>query len=184
MFDRHFFFLFDRLKITKSERTTIMSISVLLLIVSLGAASIEPSHTFDDAFYAKTDSLFSVYQTIRASEHAEIMARYETTNSDNTPELMALTLNPQNDTQKSTITTKAVASKATAKNPDPQSIVLNLATQQELSRLPGIGPKTAEAIIDYRRENGPFQDASHIMRVKGIGSKKWEQIRPYLRLNE
>jgi competence protein ComEA len=184
MLDRHFFFLFDKIKITKSERTTIMSISVLLLIVSLGAATIEPNQQFDDSFYEKTDSLFSVYQTIRATEHAEIMARYETNGTGNTPELGALTSNPQNDTQEPTITTKAVASKSTAKNPDPQSIVLNLATQQELSRLPGIGPKTADAILEYRREHGPFQDLSHITRVKGIGSKKWEQIRPYLRLNE
>jgi competence ComEA-like helix-hairpin-helix protein len=56
---------------------------------------------------------------------------------------------------------------------------LNTATAPELELLPGIGPKTAAAIVARRRENGPFADWQEVLEVPGIGPHTVEQIRPY-----
>lgn len=56
-------------------------------------------------------------------------------------------------------------------------ININTATKEELETLPGIGPKTAQKIIDYRKEHGPFKSTKDIQNVSGIGPKKYEQIK-------
>ena len=62
------------------------------------------------------------------------------------------------------------------------SIDVNTATLEQLVALPGIGPATAEKILEYRKENGPFDSAEDLLEISGIGPKKLAQIRPYLRL--
>jgi len=57
---------------------------------------------------------------------------------------------------------------------------INKATMEELESLPGIGPKTAEAIIQYRDNNGPFKCVEDLLSVKGIGPKKLERIREHV----
>ncbi len=57
---------------------------------------------------------------------------------------------------------------------------INTADEAILSALPGIGPKTAVAIISYRTENGKFQTTQDLQQVKGIGEKKYAKIEPYL----
>ena len=59
---------------------------------------------------------------------------------------------------------------------------INTADAAELMTLPGIGPKTADSIIDYRSNVGSFASVDDLMKVKGIGAKKLEKLRPYLTL--
>lgn len=54
---------------------------------------------------------------------------------------------------------------------------INRATVAELQTLPGVGPKTAEAIISNRETMGRFIQVDDLMRVKGIGPKRMEQLR-------
>jgi competence protein ComEA len=56
---------------------------------------------------------------------------------------------------------------------------INSATAAELSLLPGVGPSKAEAIVKYRAAN-PFKQVDQIMRVKGIGKKSFQSMKPYL----
>jgi competence protein ComEA len=56
-------------------------------------------------------------------------------------------------------------------------ININLASLEELETLPGIGPVTAQKIIDYRQANGPFQTLEAIMDVSGIGPATFERIK-------
>lgn len=62
-------------------------------------------------------------------------------------------------------------------------VSLNSATLEELDTLPGIGPVTAQAILDYREANGPFTSLDELTNVYGIGEKTMEKIRPYLVLS-
>jgi len=59
---------------------------------------------------------------------------------------------------------------------------INSAGIEELCTLKGIGEVTAERIIAYREENGPFTDIRQITNVEGIGPGKYEDIRGYITL--
>lgn len=56
-------------------------------------------------------------------------------------------------------------------------IHLNTASQAELESLPGIGPVTAQEILAYRAQNGPFASIEDLQKVPGIGEKTFEGIR-------
>lgn len=56
-------------------------------------------------------------------------------------------------------------------------INVNKATMEELSTLPGIGPKTAQAILAFRNEHGPFKSVEDLLQVRGLGPKKLAAIR-------
>ncbi len=63
-----------------------------------------------------------------------------------------------------------------------EDINLNTATAAQLVQLPGIGPSYAERIIAYRTEHGSFKTVDELENVKGIGKKRLEQIRPFVRV--
>ncbi len=57
---------------------------------------------------------------------------------------------------------------------------VNRAPWFEWTLLEGIGEKTAKKIVAFREEHGHFQTIEDVSRVPGIGPKTWEQIRPWL----
>lgn len=60
------------------------------------------------------------------------------------------------------------------------AININTATKDELVALPGIGPAKAQAIVDHRKAHGPFKTVEDLKDVKGIGAKRFEQLKPDL----
>jgi competence ComEA-like helix-hairpin-helix protein len=69
------------------------------------------------------------------------------------------------------------------KKPPAGKVALDRATAADLARVPGIGPKTAQAIVEYRAAHGPIRDLRDLLNVKGIGEKKLERIRSCLVLS-
>jgi len=75
----------------------------------------------------------------------------------------------------------AFASAAHANKKPPEAPVnLNTATSEELQQVPGIGPVTAEKILQMRKSYGAFKSVDDLRAVRGIGPKRLEKMRKYL----
>ncbi len=61
-------------------------------------------------------------------------------------------------------------------------VSLNSATVQQLDTLPGVGPVTAQKIVDWRKAHGKFTSIGELQEVDGIGPKTYADIAPHLRL--
>ena len=79
----------------------------------------------------------------------------------------------------------ASASVSQAKTADtkaaPAPVVnINTAPAEQLERLPGVGPRTAARIIEYRQKNGGFKKVEELMNVRGIGEKAFLRMKNQL----
>jgi uncharacterized protein len=61
-------------------------------------------------------------------------------------------------------------------------VELNSASSELLQRVSGLGPKLADAVVDYRKENGPFQKRKELLKVPRLGAKAFEQAAGFLRI--
>jgi len=68
------------------------------------------------------------------------------------------------------------------KQPLTGKVAINRATAEQLEGLPGIGPDLAKRIVEYRQAHGPFKSIDELLNVRGIGKKKLEALRPYVKL--
>ncbi len=61
-------------------------------------------------------------------------------------------------------------------------IDVNAADTTQLIAVPGIGPVLAKRIVEFRDRHGKFRSLNDLLKVKGIGAKKLEKIRPYIKI--
>ena len=59
-------------------------------------------------------------------------------------------------------------------------ININTADAVQLAKLPQVGPKMAQRILDFRKNNGNFKRAQDLMKVKGIGEKVFAKLQPLI----
>lgn len=64
--------------------------------------------------------------------------------------------------------------------PPPHSVDLNAATEKQLEQLPGVGPTTAKAIVEFRAKSGRFRRIEDLLVIRGISESKLNKIRPYV----
>src|SRR5882724_170906 len=74
----------------------------------------------------------------------------------------------------------AVSATATTKKPPVQPININAANFEQLQEVPGIGPATADKILQMRKSYGPFKSVDDLLAIRGIGPKRLEKMRKYL----
>lgn len=70
------------------------------------------------------------------------------------------------------------------KTPDSNNFKVNINTGgvEELKTLPGVGDSLAQKIINYRNENGKFKTVDDLKNVSGIGEKKFESMKKYVKI--
>jgi competence protein ComEA len=73
---------------------------------------------------------------------------------------------------------KAQTPKATATATAP--VNLNTASADQLTTIPGVGPKMAERIIEYRQKNGGFKKVEDLTNVSGVGEKSFLKMKPLI----
>lgn len=66
------------------------------------------------------------------------------------------------------------------KKPPAQPVNLNTANSEQLQQVPGIGPATADRILQMRKSYGSFKSVNDLMAIRGIGPKRLEKMRKYL----
>jgi comEA protein len=144
------------LKLSPSEKKGILVISGILLISFIIQWS-KPHIVKNDLYdYRKSDSIFIALSKDTSTVDTPVSIKYQ-----------------------QPVIEKKVKRKAPTK-PALKSIDINTAQQTELEKLPRIGPATAKNIIEYRKEHGYFKKLKDIQKVKRIGPKTLEQIRPFI----
>jgi competence protein ComEA len=78
----------------------------------------------------------------------------------------------------------AGSSKSAAQASPDAPVDLNAATVDALTTVPGIGQTIAERIVAWREEHGPFRRVEDLMKVKGIGEKTFDKLRPYIKVGK
>jgi competence protein ComEA len=66
------------------------------------------------------------------------------------------------------------------KKPPLRPVNIDTATSEELQQVPGIGPATAEKILQMRKSYGPFKSVDDLLAIRGLGQKRLEKMRKYL----
>jgi competence protein ComEA len=66
------------------------------------------------------------------------------------------------------------------KKPPAKPVNINTATSEELRQVPGIGPATAQKILQMRKSYGPFKSVDDLLAIRGLGEKRLDKMRKYL----
>lgn len=69
---------------------------------------------------------------------------------------------------------------ANKKKPPAKPVNINTATSEELQQVPGIGPATAQKILQMRKSYGPFKSVDDLLAIRGLGQKRLDKMRKYL----
>lgn len=153
----------NRYGFTETEIKVFLFVVVMFLFgISykiMSAGHIEKSIEFD---YSEEDSTFNAIKNKFAESPDS--NKFNTTNIDYKQEVLDF-----NDAD--------FNSNSKAKEKKIGRVNLNDANISQLIALPGIGQKTAERIIEYRKARGKFSSKSEIQNVKGIGSAKYEKFK-------
>lgn len=168
---------FSNIGFTKNE-TRVVLLIVAVLIIGAGIKYYKYLFTGDNTQYDYTNSDSEFRKLTEDTRKKE----FEVTNNDTINEedsgKLSVEMNKEQDSLESLEKEPKISKKELKLR--EKSINLNTAGADELVSLPGIGESTAEKIIEYRNKKGKFKKIQDIMKVKGIGQKKFDSIKEYL----
>lgn len=73
---------------------------------------------------------------------------------------------------------------AAGKSTPAGKVNINTASAEQLATLPGVGPKLAARIVEYRSKAGSFRAPQELLNVKGVGEKNYTKLEPWLTVGE
>lgn len=179
MLKRKLFFWLERLNITRQERIAVLSLTSLLFSLILVNHFYEPSPDYDRSDYARLRARFEARTAALKQEQQQLMARYKPIGQRTNQSF------PAADTTDTTHSHPNLPQADKSKKDSGAKVSLidiNKASVTALEALPGVGPAIAGRIVAYRKKHGLFQTIKDLREVKGIGKKRLEKIRPFIKL--
>ena len=73
---------------------------------------------------------------------------------------------------------------ANKKKPPVKPVNINTANSEQLQQVPGIGPATAQKILQMRKAYGPFKSVDDLLAIRGLGQKRLDKMRRYLTVGQ
>jgi len=155
---RDYFFWIERLQITRKERIVISILLVLIVVTVASAAFIKHQYVYSSQNYDNIRREFERKSALIEAKKVEDLKKYTAQNES--------------------IENKELIVEVT------ESVIININTAnvEELQKLKGIGETYAQRIVDYRLENGEFKAVVELLNVKGIGNKRLEDIKAFIKL--
>lgn len=169
---RMLFFAADRLQISKAERLSVVTMLIIVLLLSVLSGIVRPRYAYNPEEYREIEKLFREKVRQAEAEKKYIAEKYY----------------PDTAVSVAEVDTKAELVKRDADAPPPEQtaytriVNINTAGLMELQSLKGIGATYARRILEYRDRNGKFNSTDELLKVKGIGKKRLESIRPFIKL--
>ena len=145
--------------LTPSETRVIFIISVIIIISGILQYYGNPYSKQANIDYSKADSVFSRLSHQKGNKDKQ----YDYLNDENKK-----------------ATTRDVNNRESSHTRFSKPININTADENDLKKLPRIGPAMAKRIIEFRLINGPYNSVDELKKVKGIGEKTFNKIKPYL----
>lgn len=177
------YFLTSRLQISSAEKTTVLTLGMLLLLISGGQQflSAGAARAYEAPYYSERIAVFETKAQQTARELAGLQQQYY-------PETDAISLPPEPES-----TPPAAAMREATAEPEDslqqapaesEKININTATSAQLETLPGIGPAIAGRIIEHRNTHGSFQRIEDIKNVRGIAEGRFSKIKELITVGE
>ncbi len=161
----------NRIKSTFFITSQELYIISILLIGSLIGVLIQPINNNDDILIKKA---FTIAEQNTEKSLESNSEKIQESNSSESNTLGSNTTESSSNINQTQQVKKLTVEDAYAN--ESNKINLNTASKSELMRIPGVGEKTAEKIIEYRQSQ-KFSAPRDIMKIKGIGTKKYEKIK-------
>jgi len=155
-----FYRIQQKAAMTRQESYALATLLSLLLLGTLLKSIQKKTFLFDSDIYAETDSLFEA-ATIEMKERIRLQD--------------SLIAAEENVASTGGVTVKDILFAG--------KVNINTASQEELERLPRIGPAMAQRILTYRQTHGPFKKIEDLINIKGIGPKTLERLKDKVTLN-
>ncbi len=151
---------------------------ITILFVISGLHQLEKPSGYDDDFYAYYEDKFKELSEQALREDSLIAAQHY----PQAPPESGTNAGEDALAKQSNAGSKAAEVSADTTESERDTINVNTADATRLQELPGVGAAIAERIVEYREENGPFEEISDLRNVRGIGEARLENIRPYVTL--
>jgi|AntRauTorckE6833_2_1112554.scaffolds.fasta_scaffold00158_21 comEA protein len=171
---RKAFFWIERLQISRTERIAFTILLAILAVLFSITLFIQNTFQYSQEEYDEIVTEFEKRSAILHQQEKELEDKYNPDLSVNNT--IATPAPPSIEANESEKTSDPID------QPPIALININTAGSAQLQTLNGIGPAYAENILQYRESNGGFDSIDELLNVKGIGQKRLENIRPYIKI--